>query len=259
MSDTHDKAMTVVERAENRAMSPVVATGLHILEKNPNPETLRELLAVQRDWEANEARKAYAAALVGLKADLPKTIAHDKRVDFNTTHYSHTTLAAAVEAVTPHLITHGFVHSWHPATERANEVAVTCRLTHREGHHEEVTLRAPPDPKGGKNGAQAVASTVTMLERYTLLALLGIATADMDDLMGEAEKQPEPEQVDSQRNLRAVGLLKKYGKTAQQAEAFLGGRKVADWTAQDLKRLEGWAKATKAGEPDDGGSGGDVA
>lgn len=253
--DSHDKAMTVVERgSEHRALSPAVSA---IMEKNLDPSTVRELVAIQREYEANEARKAYSAALVGLKADLPTILAHDKLVAFNTTRYTHTTLGAAVEAVTPHLINHGFVCNWYPATDR--DVAVTCRLTHREGHFEEVTLRAPPDTKGSKNGAQAVMSTVTMLERYTLLALLGIATADMDEI-DKAETQPDPGKIDSQRNLRAVGLLKKHGKTREQAEQFLGGKKVADWTEADLKRLEAWAKpaikhATDCGVNAPGGGG----
>lgn len=251
MSDIHDKAPAFIERRDDRSMSPVVAAGLRILEQNPSPDTLRELLAVQREFEANEARKAYAAALVGLKTGLPAVIAHDKLVEFNTTKYTHTTLAAAVEAVSPHLINHGFVHSWHPSNDRANEVAVTCRLTHCLGHFEEVTLRAAPDAKGGKNGAQAVASSVTMLQRYTLLALLGIATADQNEIFDggdqggdeEEPQQPSPGgKVDSARNLRAVGRLKQLNRTRQQAEDFLG-RSVSDWTDRDLEALSRWAKA----------------
>lgn len=244
MSDIHDKQQPqiAIERAADRGLvSPVVSAGLAILEKNPSPETLRELIAVQREWEANEARKLFTAALVGLKVGLPTTIAHDRKVSFNTTNYTHTSLAAAVEAVTPHLINHGFVHSWHPATNGANEVAVTCRLTHQAGHFEEVTLKAPPDAKGGKNGAQAVMSTVTMLERYTLLALLGIATADMGESQGEEENHSEPGKIDSARNLRAVGLLRKKGRTVEDAIAFIG-RTVENWTEVDLDRLTAWAR-----------------
>lgn len=106
-------------------------------------------------------------------------------------------------------------------------------------------MRAPPDPKGGKNGAQAIASTTTMLQRYTLLALLGIATADMTEAPGgdEEPQQPSATKIDSQRNLRAVGLLRKRGRTVDQAVAFLDGRTVEQWTEADLKKLEAWAKA----------------
>jgi hypothetical protein len=241
--DDHDKGPTAIERvAPNRALSPAVAA---IIERNLDPATVRELVAIQREHEANEARKAYTAALVGLKADLPRIIGHDKTVDFNTTHYTHTSLGACVEAVTPHLIAHGFAFSWHPATPSAQEVAVTCRLTHGAGHHEEVMMRAPPDPKGGKNGAQAIASTTTMLQRYTLLALLGIATADMSEVSsgGDDPAPPSTTKVDVSRNLSAVGKLKKLGKSVEEACAYVDGRSVEEWTEADLKKLQAWAKA----------------
>lgn len=249
--DDHGKAMTIVERAaEHHAVSPVVATGMKMLEQHPSPETLQKLLDMQREYEANEARKAYTAALVALKADLPKVIDRDKLVEFESstggkpTSYRHATLANVMNQVREPLAEHGFAITWHPSTG-SNGVTVRCRLTHRAGHFEEVEISAPPDSKGGKNSVQAVGSTITYLERYTALSLLGIATADMDDADdndGEP-KQPDASKVDTNRNLRAVGLLKKRGRTVEQAVAFLDGRTVEQWTEADLKKLEAWAKA----------------
>jgi hypothetical protein len=244
MSDSH-KAMTIVERtAEQVTMSPVVAAGLKILEHNPNPETLRELLAVQREFEANEARKAYAVALVALKRDLPTVIARDKMVDFagrsgQRTTYTHASLAAVMDAVTEPLTQHGFSLAWHPTTTK-DGVTVTCRLSHAAGHHEETAISAPVDTSGSKSPAQGVASTITLLQRYSALSMLGIATSDMKE--PEGEKTPDPAKVDSARNLRAVGRLKQYGRTCEEAEAFLG-RAVPDWTVEDLARLFTWAKS----------------
>ena len=42
-------------------------------------------------------------------------------------------------------------------------------------------MTAPPDGSGKKNQIQQIASTVTYLERYTLFAILGLASADQDD------------------------------------------------------------------------------
>ena len=60
-------------------------------------------------------------------------------------------------------------------------VTVTCHITHEAGHRESVTLSGPPDDSGKKNKIQQVGSTVTYLQRYTLLSSLGLATADQDD------------------------------------------------------------------------------
>lgn len=235
MSDEHSKAITVIERSHDQAMSPVVAMGMEMLRNNPNTETLRELLAVQKDWEANEARKAYSMAIVALKRDLPTVITRDKTVSYNSTKYTHASLSGAMEAITEPLTMHGFSLAWKPSTIGA-EVSVTCRLTHSAGHFEEATISAPPDMSGAKSKPQGIASTITLLQRYTALSLLGIATADMKEPEPEA---PDPDKVDSTRNLRAVGSLAKYGKTRPEAESYLK-RAVADWTSADLDKLKAW-------------------
>lgn len=251
MSDEHNKNVAIVERTPpaelQHGMSPVVAAGLAILERNPSPETLRELLAVQREFEANEARKAYAVALVALKRDLPTVIGRDKTVDFTgssgkRTTYTHVSLAAVMDAVTEPLTAHGFSLSWNPSTTD-KAVTVTCRLAHQAGHFEETKITAPIDTMGSKSPAQGVASTITLLQRYTALSLLGIATRDMREPEGDqVQPSADPGKIDSDRNLRAVGRLKKLGRTAEQAEVFLG-RKVPDWTDADLARLKTWAEA----------------
>ncbi len=81
-------------------------------------------------------------------------------------------------------------------------------------------------------------STITMLERYTALAILGIATADMKEPEPEGDA---PEMIDVDRNLRAVGRLAGHGKTRADAEEFLG-KKVEGWTIGDLDRLREWVK-----------------
>lgn len=239
MSEDHRSApLTVIEHHADRAMSPVVAMGMEMLRNNPDPSTLRELLAVQKDYEANEARKAYSLAISSLKRDLPTVIARDKLVSFGNTKYTHTSLAAVMDAITDPLTIHGFSLAWKPSTT-ASEVTVTCRLTHSAGHFEEATISAPPDTAGSKSKPQAVASTITLLQRYTALSLLGIATADMEEPKGEP-KTTDPDHVDSARNLKAVGWLVRQGRTRIAAEEFLA-RSVEDWTAGDLEKLRTWA------------------
>lgn len=253
MSDTHGKALTVIERHDTQHMSPVVAAGLAILEKHPSPETLRELLSVQREWEAGEALKAYTAALIELKRDLPTVIERDQKVDFTNrsgqrTFYRHASLAQVMEAVTEPLTRHGFSLTWHPSTNKG-DVEVVCRLTHRGGHFVETRpVSAPIDNTGNKSPAQGVASTITLLQRYTACSLLGIATRDHVDPVGASEKPAvDPDHVDTNRNMKACGRLSEYGKTRKQAEEFLK-RRVGDWTAADIDRLSEWCKSAPARE-----------
>ena len=244
MSEPNHKAIvTVVEHsAPVERMHPLVqaamATG------SLDPATLRDLLAVQREYEAGEARKAFTRALVALKSALPAVISRDTTVDFTSakgrTHYTHTSLAAAMEAVNPHLTAHGFSLAWVPSTDKG-QVTVTARLTHAEGHHEETSISAPVDTSGNKSPAQGVASTITLLQRYAALSLLGIATADMKDPGSSPSASGGESQVDTARNLKASAAVKRSGRQVADAESFIG-RSVQDWTSADLERLREWLK-----------------
>lgn len=204
-------------------------------------QTLREIMELQRDWEKGEAQKSFTRAMVDLKAELPSVLERDKNVSFGQgkTSYMFTSLAHAMSTVSPHLTQFGFALSWTPLTKE-NSVSVTCRLTHTDGHYEETTLTAPPDKSGSKNSVQAIGSTISYLQRYTALSLLGIATADMkctDELQSD-------NYIDPDRNLKAVAYLTSVGVTVTEAEEFVGAS-VREWTADDLHKLrEKWLKRT---------------
>lgn len=240
MTDKH----TVVPRADQAAphsiMHPLVEK---MLGTNPTPEALEKVLALQREWEKGEAKRAYTAALVELKRALPPFLKRDKTVDFTgqsgkRTTYTHTSLAGAMETIQPHLSEFGFSLTWRPGTNDKGGVTVTAVLTHRLGHSEEATLTAPPDVSGNKSSAQGIASTITLLQRYSALAILGLATADMTEPTGEAPAH-DTDRVDTSRNMKAMSGLVKAGKTKEAAETYVG-RPVKEWTSKDLDKLRAW-------------------
>ena len=146
-------------------------------------EKLAKLLDLQERWEANEAKKAYHCAMSEFKAN-PIEILKDKKVGYESktggrVGYSHASLANVVRKVTKELSKYGLSASWR--TAQNGQISVTCKITHVMGHSEETTLSAPSDTSGSKNVIQAIGSTISYLERYTLLAALGLATADQDD------------------------------------------------------------------------------
>lgn len=152
------------------------------VEGNADLDKLEKLLTIQERWEAGEARKAYHKAMADFKANPPK-IDKDKKVGYTTQKgnvgYAHASLANVTDKISTELSKHGLSASW--ATKQNGQVMVTCKITHVKGHSEETTLSAPADVSGAKNAIQAIGSTITYLERYTLLALAGLATHDMDD------------------------------------------------------------------------------
>lgn len=146
---------------------------------------LRELYALKQEWDKDEARKAYHLALSDFKAE-PLSITKDKLVSIKhkdgngRTEYTHATLGNVVATIAPALGRHKLSHSWGVRRE-GDRVHVTCKLTHALGHSEEITLDGALDTSGSKNNIQAIGSTITYLERYTILAITGLATEDQDD------------------------------------------------------------------------------
>lgn len=240
MTDKHGTAIAVIEERPTEMMHPLVAAAVQA--GTLDVASLERMMGLQERHEANEARKAFNLAMVELKRELPSVIAHDRTVDFTSgkgrTHYTHASLASVTNQVQPLLTKHGFSVSF-VTEQKGNMIEVTCALSHEHGHSIKTALPGAPDNSGGKNATQAIASTVTYLRRYTLLSLLGIATADMGD---PQPQQSDDERVDAKLNIGAAASLAKYGKTLDDAVEFLG-KPQAEWTVADVhQRLAPWAK-----------------
>ncbi len=170
--------------------------------KDADIDKLSKLMELQVKWEANEARKAYVIAMNEFKADPPE-IFKDSFVSFSTskgkTEYSHASLANVVSVIGAALAKHDLSHHWNIEQLDAGQIRVTCVVTHAMGHSESVPMQSGPDQSGGKNNIQAVASTTTYLQRYTLLSATGLATKENNDDGGgnsEPLERITPEQLD---------------------------------------------------------------
>jgi len=152
------------------------------LEKGIDTDQLTKLVELQERWEDRQARKEFVTAMAAFKAE-PLKIVKNQSVSYPSqkgglVEYDHATLDMVVDVIAPALSAHGLSHAWR--TEQGDKIRVTCIITHVMGHSEEVWLEGELDSTGGKNDIQGVGSTVTYLERYTLLAALGLATKGQD-------------------------------------------------------------------------------
>lgn len=157
---------------------------LYVMQNGGSIDQLERMLDLQRKWEADQARKAYVEDMAEFKKNPPKII-KDKDVAFNGTAYSHATLGNVTNAIVEGLAQHGFSHRWD-VKQNGAMIEVACTITHRLGHSESVSLQAGKDDSGKKNQIQQVASTITYLQRYTLLSATGLATHDQHDDDGAA-------------------------------------------------------------------------
>lgn len=204
-------------------------------------EQLQQLLDLQDRFEAKEARKAYNQAISSFRAEGIKII-KGKHVKFGQTEYDHATLGNVVEQVVPAMSKYGLSHNWEMDQDDKGRIKVTCRISHVDGHAETFALEAEPDSSGGKNKIQQIASTVTYLQRYTLLAGTGLATHDMDDDGNRSEPPKEPTITEEQ----AMDLDALAADVGADIGKFLTFMKVQTLMDIPAKKYESAVKALEA-------------
>ncbi|MCC6776682.1 MAG: ERF family protein [Hyphomicrobiales bacterium] len=167
--------------------SPYVAMLDRALANGASIEVLEKFMALQERFEQNEARKAFNMAIARARAEIPP-IRKNRRVGFDSkkagaarTDYAHEDLAEIDRTVMPILGKYGLSYRFNTHAVPNEPVTVTCIISHELGYSEQNTLSAGRDDSGNKNSIQAIGSTVTYLQRYTLKAALGLSAAEDDD------------------------------------------------------------------------------
>ncbi|WP_050746769.1 MULTISPECIES: ERF family protein [unclassified Shinella] len=156
--------------------------------------SVKEMMALSKELAADQARRAFDEAVASAKAGIP-TIAKNAKGHNNK---AYANFAAYAEALKDVLAQHGL--SYRFRTEQTDRITVTCVLSHKGGHSEENSLSGPADTSGSKNAIQAIGSTLTYLQRYTLVQALGLAASDDDD--GRASELEGPITAEQATQLR---------------------------------------------------------
>jgi hypothetical protein len=210
--------------------------------KGASIEELRELMALQERFEANQARKAYVKAMAQFKSE-PITVEKDRHVKIphknggGITEYKHASLAAVVDAVVARMGKFGLAHNWD-VKQADGHVTVTCAITHELGHTERVTITGPRDDSGSKNMLQQISSAVTYLQRYTLMALCGLASKEMDDDGRSTGSQSGPEVITTDQQTEIADLLKEGGHNAEKFLAWIGAPTIEQIPVKDYARAK---------------------
>lgn len=138
-------------------------------------DMVSKLMDLQERVEKAQGRREFDEAVAAAKSEIKPVVRNKK--GHNDKRYAD--FAAYAREIDPILARVGL--SYRFRTEQDGSIKVTCILSHRAGHSEENTLAGPADSSGSKNAIQAIGSTLTYLQRYTLTQALGLAAADDDD------------------------------------------------------------------------------
>lgn len=239
----------LILRPDEAAPAPLAMTPMVMLsqavERGASMEMLEKLMGLQERWEANQARKAFDAALAAAKAEIP-VITKNRQVGYETksggkTSYQHEDLGEIARTVDPILAKHGLSYRFRTLSELNQPVSVTCIVAHRDGHSETNTLTAGRDDSGQKNLIQQIGSTITYLQRYTLKAALGLAASQDDDgrsVQGQQEEQfiTEEQVMELREYLESVGIDESQFKGLIKVSDLSGIYAAKFQAAKDLIR-----------------------
>lgn len=142
-----------------------------------SPEHLRELLAVRREWEADEARKAFNVSVSEFQRRAPIIEKADKAYDKD-----YAKLDRIWRTIRPLLTELGLSVTWQVCELKDGVCHVEGQLGHRDGHNQRLVMDLPlPDILKGQNKAQQMGSAQSYVKRYAMCAALGIVTGEDDD------------------------------------------------------------------------------
>jgi hypothetical protein len=191
VATTRDMPLAAVQEGPLAMAMQAMRSGMSIAD-------MRDMLNLQKEWEANEARKAFVDAMSEFKKN-PPSILKDKHVAFSTakgmTSYDHATIGNVCDQIIKAAAEYGFSHRWIPSKGEQGELVITCEVTHRLGHSQMTPIEGPRDDSGTKNILQANQSTRTYLQRHSLLMAFGFATKDQPDDDGAGLQSTVPPEL----------------------------------------------------------------
>jgi hypothetical protein len=185
---------------EVRSESAGLMSVIEKLASNPDVDIdkLQRLLEMQERWQMNQAKAAFRESMAEFKLNPPKIIkdriAEIKKDGRLVGSYSYADLESISVAITDGLAKVGITHSFKMKQEGLN-ITVICVLSKGMYSEEGVPLTSAPDTSGAKNSIQAIGSTLSYLEKYTLLGASGMS-AGMPDDDGQGAGLPDDERAE---------------------------------------------------------------
>jgi len=179
-------------------------------EKGYEPAFIEKMMELQERNDANNARKAFFDDFANCKAEMPP-VKKDKYNKFFDSWY--TSLGMLLDTYNPILGRYGLVLQFPSPEQDDKSMTVECRLVHRLGHSESVSMKGPIDTAAigkqsgqrSRNPIQDLKSTFTYLRSVTCESILGVAgtegTGDDDGNSASSVKYITEAQVDELKKL----------------------------------------------------------
>ena len=160
---------------------------LSLIEKsleNPEitPEKLSQLLAVKKEWEADEARKSFSRAMSDFQAECP-AILKGRDMGRGILYAGKSDIEKTIKPILKQcglsiMLTHNSI--------KDGVLTVEGQILHRDGHCSPIRGEVSIDSKMSVNDTQKVGSAISYAWRYIVCPAMGISLTDDTDDDGES-------------------------------------------------------------------------
>jgi ERF superfamily len=209
------------------------------LEKGHDVEKLGKLMDLAERYEANQARKAFAAAMSQFQADCPpiveNKIAYVNTKDGGSYSYSYADLDAIMATIRPTLKATGLSVSFDTMiSDDGTQITSLCHVMHAAGHKETTRFVCPVDQALRMNDSQKMGSANSYANRYNVLNAFALTAGEDNDGAGTDRARGAPPAA----------------KASDIDEFFpVGKHKGERWDSVPLDYLE-WVVANMEKRPD---------
>ena len=208
------------------------------MDKDVDLDKLERIIALQERVTDRNARMAYVSALSSFRAECPQPKRNRENTQFSVTrggqkvHATYSDLSEIERVARPVAAKFGLTWTWDTRVD-ADLMHVTCKVQHVDGHSDTATVSMPYESKAGSSPQQKYGSTQTYGMRYSLIAALGITTAD-EDLDGASGEQAEAITDGQAEYLKKI--LKDSDADVQKFLGLYGIKSVDEMTQRDFPR-----------------------
>lgn len=251
--DTNDQASLIPAKAVEAPIPATTAESTAIHAANTNPlamlsqaiergvdiEKLDKLMDMADRYEANQARKSFAAALSDFQGKVPAIVENKMATvtmqSGGSYTYNYADLDVIMKAIRPTLNECGLsVRYDADVSEDGKRIRSTCYVMHRDGHTEKTTFTVPVDEAMKVNDSQKMGSANAYACRYNVVNALGLTTGEDDDAGSlHGDRRDEGKNMNS-----GAAPPKPKGADALETTCPIGKHKGQPWDQVPLDYLE---------------------
>ena len=192
---------------------------------------MRELLTMQREIIAEEARIAFTEDFVAMAPEMP-SINRDGKIVIEgkagrrgqSTPYS--TFENMYQIISPILSRHGFRYWSEP--DLGNEqspIVMRGHLDHIKGHGKTCAIPLPFETSGSKNNVQGVGSSLSYGRRYCLINLCSIISHAPSDRDDDGAAAGTGEAITEEQLQELIDLKDSVGAPLDKLVTYLNGKR----------------------------------